>query len=696
MISAPASHTDRGVALIIVLALVVLVSAIVVAYLGRTTGDRQLARATFSQTSADQLARSALDIIVADFKQEIAAGSNASSNGTTTVYIPSSSGNVVPMRSGNVASIPNLIRRSVRSESSISPGVRSRASAINSTTDPSTNGRSVNAMRWNRHYFIPQSDPSKDSPQPTAAFGAPDWVIVSRSGPAIRSTIGSGDTALSYSTPTNMDYVVGRYAYAVFDEGGLLDANVAGFPSTVDGTNIGRKGSLAFADLTALPTTGSGKVTTAAVDHILGWRNYSTIDPSGVFPSFTPTPGGATRFVTYYLDRTRDFRTAALAPLGSSNSDQAFVTRDELVQLRSSMNVAACATLQHLGTFYRGRNVPTWQDSYIRLAGRFPLERFDVLADPANNAQNLKKHFGLVYVAESQTANAHYQYTGAKVNTMQDAIARLNGNSQDPELSVLLRYAYPFSVSDADILSVIASLIDQRDSDSNTTWIEYGDANNPSKAWGADSNRPSDATAPYPAAAPVMLKRAFRSVGELAYGYHQATTPIDFSTAASVDARLLDLFTYNTAAVRAGQVSLNTQNAFVLAAVLQSALTSQSGAKVSSASATAAANQIVAETATRPALGREDVARLASKVTDASFMSSAEARATVARALAEVGQTRTWGLLIDVIGQSGKYPPNAAALSDFAVEAEKHYWLHVAIDRFTGDVVDQQLEAVYE
>jgi hypothetical protein len=52
--------------------------------------------------------------------------------------------------------------------------------------------------------------------------------------------------------------------------------------------------------------------------------------------------------------------------------------------------------------------------------------------------------------------------------------------------------------------------------------------------------------------------------------------------------------------------------------------------------------------------------------------------------------------MIDVIAQSGRYPPTASALKDFVVEGEKRYWLHVAIDRFTGEVVDQQLEAVYE
>ncbi len=52
--------------------------------------------------------------------------------------------------------------------------------------------------------------------------------------------------------------------------------------------------------------------------------------------------------------------------------------------------------------------------------------------------------------------------------------------------------------------------------------------------------------------------------------------------------------------------------------------------------------------------------------------------------------------MIDVIAQSGRYPANAESLANFVVEGEKRYWLHVAIDRFTGEVIDQQLEAVFE
>jgi chloramphenicol 3-O-phosphotransferase len=55
-----------------------------------------------------------------------------------------------------------------------------------------------------------------------------------------------------------------------------------------------------------------------------------------------------------------------------------------------------------------------------------------------------------------------------------------------------------------------------------------------------------------------------------------------------------------------------------------------------------------------------------------------------------------WNLLIDVVAQSGRYSPNAGALDQFFVEGEKRYWMHVAIDRYTGEVVDKQVEQATE
>jgi len=95
-------------------------------------------------------------------------------------------------------------------------------------------------------------------------------------------------------------------------------------------------------------------------------------------------------------------------------------------------------------------------------------------------------------------------------------------------------------------------------------------------------------------------------------------------------------------------------------------------------------------------MNRQDIARLASVVTTVPFSTNEETRETVARALSDTTQTRTWGLLIDVIAQSGKYAPGETDLRKFNVTGEQHYWVHVAIDRFTRWVIDKQIEVVNE
>src|SRR5438552_2991987 len=94
---------DKGAALIIVLAFVVLLTGVVLAYFSRTTTDRQLAQSSFNDTDADLLARSALDIVVGDFKQEIYDGSNRTiwqdlNNVNHTFYSPLTNNDVIPRR----------------------------------------------------------------------------------------------------------------------------------------------------------------------------------------------------------------------------------------------------------------------------------------------------------------------------------------------------------------------------------------------------------------------------------------------------------------------------------------------------------------------------------------------------------------------------------------------------------------------
>jgi len=124
---------QRGAALIIVLAFVVIFTGVGVAYLSRTTSDRRVAHSSFKQSDVDQLVQSAVDNVIGDLRQEITNGSTAVAEPDgTTLYTPTAAANMVPQRSGNAVGAPNLIRRSVNPDSlSGSPGVASRASAVN-------------------------------------------------------------------------------------------------------------------------------------------------------------------------------------------------------------------------------------------------------------------------------------------------------------------------------------------------------------------------------------------------------------------------------------------------------------------------------------------------------------------------------------------------------------------------------------
>src|SRR5438034_11846080 len=69
------SSRERAAALIIVLALVVLVTGLVVAYFSRATSDRPVAHSSFNQSKVDHLAQSGMELIIGDLRQEITNGS---------------------------------------------------------------------------------------------------------------------------------------------------------------------------------------------------------------------------------------------------------------------------------------------------------------------------------------------------------------------------------------------------------------------------------------------------------------------------------------------------------------------------------------------------------------------------------------------------------------------------------------------
>jgi len=719
----PVSSRERAAALLIVLAFVVLLTGLSVAYLSRTTGDRQVAHSSFNQSSVDQLAQSAMDNIIGDLRAEITdpAGSTTSTvnvNGlVVTVYTPTSAAYMVPQRNVNLAGVYNLIRRSDRSDPLVTPARPSRASAVNSMTDVSANGRYVTSTRWNGHYLIPKGNVNTSDPSPTPAFNAvtPDWVFVTNQG--------------ATPAPAPAD-VIGRYAFAIYDEGGLLDANLLGLPWPVPSPfsvptvspspsrtfYTSRKGTVAFADLAASPLTpGGSTLDPETVRKIVGWRNYATTNvpisgQGSTFPNLSPAPS---LFVTYFLNNSRDFLTVDPTLNTRGRTDQRFSTRSQLIQfVVSGLGPAAVPNLlQYLGTFSRELNAPTWQSATNPISRRFQLDNISLLnptPPTSTQAVNIKASFGLQW----STTTTRWQYVGTQGTSLLDTISA-PAASPAPDFFQILNYAIPGQPINK-ILSLGASIIDQYDADQVTTGIDYAPA--PAVAWGAEdrtpavpmgSPGPSPLPTPIPGYSPV-LQQPFQSVGELGYAYNPITgQTLDFKTSGSSAAALLDLFTYNTTdntatyslpyPLRAGPVNINTRNSWVIAALIKGAFPNwpPTTAGVPSSSATPAATLIAAATSAQPAISRQDIVRLAGAVLN-TIGSTEEPQETVTRALSDTTQTRTWGVLIDVIAQSGKYAPGETDLRKFNVTGEQHYWVHVAIDRFTGWVIDKQIEVVNE
>lgn len=746
-----------------------LLTGLALAYFSHTASDRQLAQASFHDASADLLARSALDVIISSLKREITvAGTNVTQ------------ANVQPQRSGDHASIPNLIRRSVRDDTIPSPGVPSFASAVTSgPVDPANPKRGeITRARWNSHYLIPAA----------ASFIPPDWVLVTLQGPN--------------PTPPPGD-LVGRYAFAVYDEGGLLDMNLAGFPAWAGSSasnpeptptpwqvNVGRKGTLAFADLGALPIAP----TSSQMNKIAGWRNYGTTKQTATSFrrfSFQLDPNSQQdAWGSYLLDfGDAPYTDPSIYPFtsvpsdfpSSSRTDQAFMTRKELLRLQGSIGFSQ-DLLQYMGTFSRERNRPAPDWRSLRLPDRFPMNAVG-LVKPApldsvttrgrgngdgngvgwrgrgryrGSAHDILDMFGLAWVNGTGTDKSQLTYWGRwhyvgeqqpsePNNQLLAYIAPLRGRL---EFVKILNYALnvtnpgwdPLS-NDTDsnrvarTLSIAASLIDQYDDsgDANerdpttgnhTAIIEYGggfvlgweNENNPSSpgydvdkdpyAWIIDPNTGS--TKPRPATAPIVLNHPFSNVGEFGYGLDTANgfQPLSLVTETSNDKAVLDFFTYNPILhnyPRAGILNLNTRNVPVLAAALKAALKNDtiapppSSGAISASEATTAAQRIVDETKLRPVLNRGDVARLVRVSANAAW--TKEQKEAIARVLAEIGQARTWNLMIDLIAQTGKCAPGET--DRFIVEGEKRYWLHIALARDlntdrTVDVLGAQLEEVSE
>ena len=150
---------------------------------------------------------------------------------------------------------------------------------------------------------------------------------------------------------------------------------------------LDEKELLAFADLTALaspsPTT---TLPQSQVKTLVGWRNFATTHnqaPTLAALLSRNRPQRQDACGSYLLDfgdppyptPNPIYPFTSVDPRHSnSRTDQAFLTRQELLKLRSSLGFSQNA-LQYMGTFSRERNQPArdWNQLHSRLPDRFDI-----------------------------------------------------------------------------------------------------------------------------------------------------------------------------------------------------------------------------------------------------------------------------------------------------------------------------------
>lgn len=337
---------NQSSALVIVLFMVVILSTTLVAFMLVSSMDRASSQSYSQGVSAEQVGQEGLAQVVTDLQQEILTNSTAVSASGYTIYTPKFATNAQPELSlaGNTAAsapnlvlglVPNLVKISSHAQAPFAQGAI-EATSVNTTANASLNGRFISAARWNKPAMITNAWPS-------GSLQTPDWIDVTRRGVAPQSlTVAQArDSSLA-----NTNYVVGRYAYAVYDEGGMLDVNVAGYPSTstpsdLTATLIGRKGNLSLADLTQIPN-GSTQITTAQADALIKWRNGYSLSTS--YTNYITTIGATNGFLYVQGNGT--------------SADNTFLSRQDLISYAAANNLTNA--LPYLATFTREKNRPSW------------------------------------------------------------------------------------------------------------------------------------------------------------------------------------------------------------------------------------------------------------------------------------------------------------------------------------------------
>lgn len=340
----PVSRFRSGMALIITLALVVLLSFVLVALFTRATSDLAVEKTSSEGVGASLLARSAVGLVVSDLQAEMKTFSTT--NGTA--LLPTNSMAMLPTRqllagvSTNDSNFVNLVKQSGKPMFDGKPTIA--VSGGTPTDAGQGEGRTVTTSRWDAPMLAGAPFPS-----------APNWIYINR------------DATLSGEPTTN---AIGRFAYNVYDIGGLLDMNVAGFTPKSPGGDpeeMSTKGGLVWADLRSIPG-----IKPDAFADTPSWPPKWRI--TGDWSNFNSTNSDSSLRWYHSVGWLQPYLNA-----GGANSDRMFASRQDLIRYaRANPGTFEknpdnfFPALQYLSTFSRDANQPSYEPPDAR-----PKIKFD-------------------------------------------------------------------------------------------------------------------------------------------------------------------------------------------------------------------------------------------------------------------------------------------------------------------------------
>lgn len=341
-----ADGNSRGFALILTLSAVVLISTLILAFFSRAILNARIAYSSSNQIKTDILCRASMDIICGELREELRTGSTTLDGGNATypvIYKPLAAANLVPLKMGvsspNTVGAATILKVSAANTAiNPNPGGKVLGSSL-STSVTSLNGRYLSSSIW-------FGTADNTGPCLGSQGTLPNWVFLSR---------GNGVTMTpTYNAArTDPNFVIGRFAYVVYDLGGLLNANAVGYHSGA-GAEAPYKSSTAYADLTQIPGV-------TAPDTFVLWRN-----------------GNDAATVSTYNNYLQNYALKN-GFLATKIGNNAFFSRQDLIHFAQNGSYGLSATsLGYLTQFSRSLNAPSWS----------PIKPIDSTIDYAAAAEN--------------------------------------------------------------------------------------------------------------------------------------------------------------------------------------------------------------------------------------------------------------------------------------------------------------------